>query len=109
MPVDSVRLDVVAAQAREIQMESVCRHANVYDCPIALMASGRVDLKPFATRTSWLDESIAAPRLRRRATRATSRCRAGSAADRSRHMYGLCRLPWDTRLGRGAIAICGAS
>jgi D-xylulose reductase len=60
MPVDPVPIDLVSAQAKEIRMETVFRYANIYDRAIALIASGKVDLKPLISRTFPFEESVAA-------------------------------------------------
>ena len=60
MPVEPVAFDVVAAAAKEIRIETVFRYANVYDRAIAMIASGKVDLKPLISETFRFDESIAA-------------------------------------------------
>jgi D-xylulose reductase len=60
MPVDPVPFNIVAAQAREIRMETVFRYANIYDRAINLIASGKVDLKPLVSRTFAFEQSVAA-------------------------------------------------
>lgn len=60
MPVDKVAFDIVAAQAKEITIETVFRYANVYDRAIALIASGKIDLKPLISGTYDFADSIAA-------------------------------------------------
>ncbi|WP_027349736.1 NAD(P)-dependent alcohol dehydrogenase [Halotalea alkalilenta] len=60
MPVEPVRFDVVAAQAKEIRIETVFRYANVYDRAIALIASGKVDLKALIRETYPFDRAIEA-------------------------------------------------
>jgi D-xylulose reductase len=60
MPVEPVGFDVVSAAAKEIRIETVFRYANVYDRAIAMIASGKVDLKPLISETFRFDESIAA-------------------------------------------------
>ena len=60
MPVDPVPVDIVAAQAKEVRIETVFRYANIYDRAIALIGSGKVDLKPLISRTYEFRESIAA-------------------------------------------------
>ena len=60
MPVEPVDFDVVSAAAKEIRIETVFRYANVYDRAIAMIASGKVDLKPLISGTFGFDESIAA-------------------------------------------------
>lgn len=60
MPVDPVPFDIVAAQAKEIRMETVFRYANIYDRAINLIASGKVDLKPLISKTFAFEDSIEA-------------------------------------------------
>jgi D-xylulose reductase len=59
MPVDPVPVDIVGLQAKELRVETVFRYANVYDRAIALMASGKVDLKPLITASIPFADSIA--------------------------------------------------
>ena len=59
MPVDPVPVDIVGLQAKELRVETVFRYANVYDRAIALMASGKVDLKPLITDSIPFADSIA--------------------------------------------------
>lgn len=60
MPVDTVPVDIVGLQAKELRLETVFRYANVYDRAIALIASGKVDLKPLISLTVPFADSIAA-------------------------------------------------
>lgn len=60
MPVDPVPVDIVLAQSKEMRMETVFRYANMYDRAIALLGSGKVDLKPLISETFAFDDSIAA-------------------------------------------------
>jgi len=60
MPVNPVAFDVVSAAAKEVRIETVFRYANVYDRAIAMIASGKVDLKPLISETFRFEESIAA-------------------------------------------------
>jgi D-xylulose reductase len=60
MPVDPVPVDIVLAQSKEIRMETVFRYANMYDRAIALIGSGKVDLKPLISETYTFQDSIAA-------------------------------------------------
>ncbi|SCY92702.1 NAD(P)-dependent alcohol dehydrogenase [Paracoccus tibetensis] len=60
MPVDPVLMDIVGLQARELRLETVFRYANVYDRAIALIAAGKVDLKPLISATVPFANSIAA-------------------------------------------------
>ena len=45
---------------KELRIESVFRYAHQYDRAIALMGSGRVDLKPLISATFPFEESVAA-------------------------------------------------
>lgn len=60
MPTEPVPLDIVAAQAREVRIETVFRYANVFDRALNLIASGAVDLKPLISDTFPFDQSVAA-------------------------------------------------
>jgi D-xylulose reductase len=60
MPVEPVVFDVVAAQAKEINITTVFRYANMYDRAINLIASGKVDLKPLISKTFSFAESLQA-------------------------------------------------
>ena len=60
MPPDPVPIDIVAAQAREVRIETVFRYANVFDRALNLIASGAVDLKPLISATFPFEESVAA-------------------------------------------------
>lgn len=60
MPVSPVMVDIVALQAKEIRVETVFRYANVYDRAIALMAKGKIDVKPLITATFDFADSVTA-------------------------------------------------
>ena len=60
MPPGAVAFDVVTAQAKEARIETIFRYANVYPKAVALLASGKVDLKPLISADFPFDESIAA-------------------------------------------------
>lgn len=60
MPPKKVPLDIVAAQAKELSIETIFRYAHVYDRAIALIASGSIDLKPLISASFPLSEGIAA-------------------------------------------------
>jgi D-xylulose reductase len=60
MPPGPVQFDVVAAQIKEARIETVFRYANVYPRAIALLGSGKVDVKPLISRTYPFDESVEA-------------------------------------------------
>ena len=60
MPPATISFDVVAAQAKEARIETIFRYANVYPKAVALLASGKVNLKPLISANFSFDESIAA-------------------------------------------------
>lgn len=60
LPVAPIPFDVSTASTKEIRIETVFRYAHQYDRAIALMGSGRVDLKPLISATFPFEESIAA-------------------------------------------------
>ena len=60
LPVDPVSFDIATLSVREITIASVFRYAHQYDRAIALMASGRVDLKPLISETFKFEDSIKA-------------------------------------------------
>jgi D-xylulose reductase len=60
LPVAPVAFDIAMASTKEIRFETVFRYAHQYDRAIALMASGRVDLKPLISATFPFEDSIAA-------------------------------------------------
>jgi len=60
LPVEQVAFDVTGAIAKEARIETVFRYANVFDRALALIAAGKVDLKPLVTGTYSFEESIAA-------------------------------------------------
>ncbi|ACO77872.1 xylitol dehydrogenase, zinc-containing alcohol dehydrogenase superfamily [Azotobacter vinelandii CA] len=60
MPVEPVLFDVVAAQAKEIRIETVFRYANVYERAVNLIASGKVDLKPLISATFPFERGVEA-------------------------------------------------
>jgi D-xylulose reductase len=60
LPVEQVALDVTGAIAKEARIETVFRYANVFDRALALIAAGKVDLKPLVTGTYSFEESITA-------------------------------------------------
>lgn len=60
MPVEPVPLDISSVASREIRIETVFRYANVFDRALAMIASGKVDLKPLISETFPFERSIAA-------------------------------------------------
>jgi D-xylulose reductase len=60
LPVEPVDFDVAGLSVKELTIASVFRYAHQYDRAIALMASGRVDLKPLISETFAFADSIKA-------------------------------------------------
>lgn len=60
MPAGPVEIDVVAAQIKEARIESVFRYANAYPRTIALLASGKIDVKPLISRTFAFEDAVEA-------------------------------------------------
>ena len=60
MPGEPVPIDIVAAQVKEARIETVFRYAHVYPRALALLGSGRIDVKPLITDTFAFDDSVAA-------------------------------------------------
>jgi D-xylulose reductase len=60
IPLEKILYDVSAAQAKEARVEHVFRYAHVYPRALALMGSGKIDLKPLITDTFPFKESIKA-------------------------------------------------
>ena len=60
MPVEPVALDISSIAAKEIRIETVFRYANVFDRALAMIASGKVDLKPLISQTYPFERSIEA-------------------------------------------------
>jgi D-xylulose reductase len=60
LPVDKVPLDVSTLSVKEATITSVFRYAHQYERAIALMGSGRVDLKPLISETFSFEDSIKA-------------------------------------------------
>lgn len=60
MPGEPIAYDVVAAQVKEARVEHVFRYAHVYPKALALMGSGRLNVRPLITDTFPFQDSIAA-------------------------------------------------
>ena len=60
LPIDPVAFDVSTATTKELRIETVFRYAHQYERSIALLGSGRVDLKPLISSTFTFEESIKA-------------------------------------------------
>jgi D-xylulose reductase len=60
LPVEPVPFDIASLSTKELRIESVFRYAHQYERAIALIASGKVDLKPLISGTFPFNESIPA-------------------------------------------------
>jgi D-xylulose reductase len=60
LPVEPVAFDVAGLSVKELRIESVFRYAHQYERAVALLGSGRVDLKPLISATFAFDDAIAA-------------------------------------------------
>lgn len=60
LPLEDVPLSVPDAIAKEVRIETVFRYANIFDRALALIASGKVDLKPLITGTFAFKDGIKA-------------------------------------------------
>jgi D-xylulose reductase len=60
MPGGPVPYDVVAAQVREARVMHIFRYANMYPRALALMGSGKIDVKPLITDTFDFQDSLRA-------------------------------------------------
>lgn len=60
MPGQPIPIDIVEAQAKEIRLETVFRYAHVYPRALALMASGKINVAPMASKSFAFQESIQA-------------------------------------------------
>jgi D-xylulose reductase len=58
MPGAAVPIDITAAQIKEASVATIFRYANVYPRALALMGSGRIDLKPLITERYSFEKSI---------------------------------------------------
>jgi D-xylulose reductase len=60
MPLAPIAYDVVYAATKEARVEHVFRYAHVYPRALALMGSGKIDVKPLITDKFTFAESVAA-------------------------------------------------
>ena len=60
MPVEPVPINIVGLQAKEASIETVFRYAHVYPRALALMGSGKINLKPLISRTFEFRDSVQA-------------------------------------------------
>ncbi len=57
LPVEPVAVDIAAASVKEVRIENVFRYAHQYDRAIALIASGKVNLKPLISETFRFEDA----------------------------------------------------
>jgi D-xylulose reductase len=60
IPLQPIAYDVAAAMVKEAHVEQIFRYAHVYPRAIALMGSGKLDVKPLITDTFDFAESVRA-------------------------------------------------
>jgi D-xylulose reductase len=60
IPIDPVPFDVAAIQAKELDIASVFRYANIYPRAIELVASGKIDVKKLVSKVYPFEKSIEA-------------------------------------------------
>jgi D-xylulose reductase len=60
LPIKPVSWDLVALSAKEASIETVFRYAHVYPRALALMGSGKIDVKPLISRTFEFQDSVEA-------------------------------------------------
>lgn len=60
MPPSEVAIDIVAMQAKELRIESVFRYANQFPRALALLGSGRLNIKPLISTVFPFDKGIEA-------------------------------------------------
>lgn len=60
MPGAPIAYDVIAAQIKEARVEHIFRYAHVYPRALALMDSGKIDVKPMITDLFTFEDSIKA-------------------------------------------------
>ncbi len=60
IPIDPVPFDIAAIQAKELDIASVFRYANIYPRAIDLVASGKIDVKKLISKTYPLAKAVEA-------------------------------------------------
>jgi D-xylulose reductase len=60
MPAAPAAVDIVGAQTKEAAVETIFRYAHMYPRALALLGSGRIDVKPLITDVYKFEDSIAA-------------------------------------------------
>lgn len=58
MPPKKIEMDIVAIQCKEIRIESVFRYANIFPRAIQLISSGKIDVKPFISRSFAFKDGV---------------------------------------------------
>ncbi|HZC34734.1 MAG TPA: NAD(P)-dependent alcohol dehydrogenase [Chthoniobacterales bacterium] len=58
MPVEPIPVDIVGLQAKEASIETIFRYAHVYPRALALMGSGKINVKPLISRTFDFQDSV---------------------------------------------------
>ena len=58
IPIEPTPFDIVAAQAKEITFKTIFRYANMYPKTIALLASGKLDVKPLISARFKFDDVV---------------------------------------------------
>jgi len=60
MPVEPIQFDIVKAQSKEVTVKTIFRYAHVYPRALALLGSGKINLKPLITESYPFAKSIEA-------------------------------------------------
>ena len=60
IPLEPFAYDVSKAQIKEARVENVFRYAHVYPRAVAMIASGKIDVKPLLTDRYAFEDSVAA-------------------------------------------------
>ncbi|WP_262267932.1 NAD(P)-dependent alcohol dehydrogenase [Microvirga yunnanensis] len=60
IPLEPFAFDVSKAQVKEVRVESIFRYAHVYPRAVAMIASGRIDVKPLITDRFTFKDSVEA-------------------------------------------------
>jgi D-xylulose reductase len=60
IPLEPFAFDVSKAQVKEVRIETVFRYAHVYQRAVAMLASGKIDVKPLITDRFAFEDSVEA-------------------------------------------------
>jgi D-xylulose reductase len=60
LPDGPISYDILQGSVKEIRVEHVFRYTNVYDRAVALMGSGKIDVKPLLTDRYPFEKSVEA-------------------------------------------------